>query len=357
MHKLYFSYLFIKYSKSLLIVLLGLTFTVTSIDYLDNASKIVGEGNQKILYAYYTWQYMLVEFYPLAIVFATTMTYLSLVKNNLMVSLFSFGYTKRVLFIPIFIPAFLLYISMQILQLGEFAYAKEKALSILHHTTTNRAVNNLFFKYNNSFVYAKRLDPIKRVLYEVTIFGVNKDRVMDATTIASVEYAGEYWVGKDAIQMTKHYLVDGTPNGFSTTILHDIQILHGYKPKVIEMIYEGESLSLSDAIATYRLLYRQNLDLTKIKSSIYNKSILPLFAFAVMVFIFFKTPYHSRYIKMDIVWAISLGGSILIWGLFYALYVLSKSAIVSPDFAMLLPIVILLGYSLFLYIGDKQKQI
>ena len=338
-------------------VLFGLTSTVTGINYLDNASRIVGEGNQKILYAYYTWQDMLIEFYPLAIIFATTMTYLSLVKSNLLVSLFSFGYTKRLLFIPIFIPALLLYLLMQILQLGEFAYGKEKAVAILHNTHTTRAVDDLFFKYNSSFVYAKRLDPIERVLHEVTIFKIDEGRVVESTTIVSIKFSGEYWVGSEATQMTKHYSADGTPNGFSTTTLHNIQILHGYKPKVIEMIYEGESLSLMDAIATYHLLYRQNLDLSKIKSSIYNKTILPLFAFAVMVLIFFRTSYHARHIKADIVWAVSLGGSILMWGLFYALFVLSKSAIVSPDIAMLLPIMILLGYAIFLYITDKQKQI
>jgi len=338
-------------------VLFGLTFTVTGINYLDNASRIVGEGNQKLLYAYYTWQYMLVEFYPLAIVFASTMTYLWLVKNNLLVSLFSFGYTKRVLFIPILIPALILYILMQILQLGEFSYGKERAVAILHNTHTSRAVDDLFFKYNSSFVYAKRLDPIERVLYEVTIFKVDHGKVIESTTMKSIRFADSYWIGSEATRMTKNFSTDGRPNGFTVTKLYDIEILHGYKPKVIEMIYEGEYLSLMDAIATYRLLYMQNLDLSKIKSRIYNKVILPLFAFAVMILIFFKAPYHARYMKVDIVWAVSLGGSILIWGLFYALFVLSKSGIVSPDIAMLLPIVILLGYAIFLYIGDKQKQI
>ena len=355
MPKSYFSYILLHYTKNLILILLGLTLSVTAIDYLDNGGRIIAGNNQKILYAFYTWEYMLTQFYPIVIIFATTVTYLSLVGKNVLVSLLSFGYSKKKLFLPMFLPAFILYIGMQLLQTGDFAYAKERAWSILHNSNANRAVDNLFFKYGDNFVYVKRLDPIKKVLHEVNIFEVKDNSIIGTINIKEAYFDGVYWVGKSAVKLSKRYRENADMRGYDKYKTGTQKILKGYKPEVIEMIYEGEYLSTIDAIQSYLLLKNQNLNLSKIKSTIYNKIVLPLFAFAMMVIIFFKTPYHTRYINAELLWALSLGGTILLWGLFYALFVLAKSGAVSPDISMLLPTLLLLLYSTFIYIVDTEK--
>jgi len=59
----------------------------------------------------------------------------------------------------------------------------------------------------------------------------------------------------------------------------------------------------------------------------------------------------------EMVWLLSLGGTLMLWGLLYALSSLSAGGTVSPDFAVLLPIVLLLVYGFLLYRSKREKLI
>jgi len=352
----YFFYIAKNYARNMLLLLFGITLAVVLIDYLKQSTYITDLGNQMILYLFYMWEFRISQFYPLAIVFAAVITYMSFVRSNILVSFLSLGYTRKQLFIPFIFPAFILYIVIIMLQTGEFSYAKERAKAILSHTKNTRVVNDLFFKYDDTFVYVKKLDPIKKVLQEVTIFNL-KNKVVESTVILdSALYSGVNWVAKRAVLIQKQYEKEkGTLKGFSKKQMKNYQFLRGYKPKVIELIYEGKSLTLIDAINTYRVLKDQHLNTDKIKASFYSKIVLPLFSFAMMVILFFKSSYHARYMNRELVLALALGGTLVIWGGLYALYSLSISGTVSPDLAMVLPVILLLFYAFYLYIDGGEK--
>jgi len=337
-------------------MLLAVTLMLTLIDYLKHANEITAGGNQAILYLFYTWEFRLSQFYPLAIVFAGVLTYMSLVHNHAWVSLHTFGYTRKQLFMPFFLPASILYIALLFLQTGEFSYAREKAWAILHHTQSARIVDDLFFKYNDSFVYVKRLDPIQKVLEDVTVFTLKQRRVTSAITLRYAKFDGIQWVADHAVLTKKRYSEQGKLSGFQRETLKDYKLLKGYKPKVIELIYEGDSLSLRDAINTYVVLKKQGLDADKIKSSFYSKVFFPLFSLAILTILFFKTPYFARYMNREWIWTLALGGTLVLWGLLYALYSLSASGTVSPDLAILFPIVLLLAYALTLFIKGTSNN-
>ena len=356
MIKLYFYYIFQLYSKSFMMILMGITLSVTLIDFLKNTDNLVGPSSQKILYLFYNWEFRLEQFYPLAIVFAATITYMSLAKSNTLVSMFSFGYTKRELFLPFVAPAITAYLLMLSLQLGEFSYAKERAWSALHNKSSLHTVNNLFFKYDESFVYVKHLDPIRKTIKGVTVFELYNREVQSAVVLDVARFDGEYWVASSAIITTKRYSKDGRLEGFERRETGEYRLLKDYKPKVIELIYEGESLSLLDAINTYTVLKEQGLDTDKIRATFYSKAILPLFVFAVIIVIFFKTPYHIRYMNQELVWALSLGGTLVIWGLLYALYQLSASGAILPEIAILMPVVVSSIYGLYLYFYSSSRD-
>ncbi len=355
MRKLYFFYIAKHYSKNMIMILLGITSAITLIDYLQNAGRLLNAGNQTILYLFYMWEFRLAQFYPLAIVFAAVITYMSLVQNNTLVSLRAFGYSRKQLFSPFVLPAFLLYILLIFLQTGEFSYAREKAWSIAHHSESIRKVDDLFFKYNDTFVYVKSLDPIKRTLKDVTVFEVKRGKVQSAITLEDAIFDGEYWVTDNAVVTQKRYSKQGDLEGFKREHTGRYRLLKGYKPKVIELIYEGDSLSLLDAVNTYNVLQKQKLDASKIKASFYSRVILPLFSFAMMTILFFKASYHARYMNRELVWVLSLGGTLVVWGLLYALYSLSSGGTISPDIAILFPVLLLLLYAIHLYRGDEEK--
>lgn len=355
MPKDYFYYIAKLYGKNLLVILLSMTLSVAAIDYLKQAESIQNVGNQAILYFFYTWEFRFAQLYPLAIIFAAITSYMKLIGSNTFVSLYAFGYSRRQLFAPFVLPAILLYILLLFLQTGTFSYAREKAWSIAHHTQNMRMVKDLFFKHNQTFVYVKSLDPVRKVLTEVTIF-VFRDGVLQENIILPyARFDGKYWVAMHATAIKKVYSDKGILDKIERRDLGRYSFLEGYKPKVIELIYEGESLSLVDTVNTYRILSEQNLDTSKIKATFYNKTLLPLLAFVMMIILFFKTPYYERQIRKDLLWLISLGASLLLWGLFYALFSLSRSGTVSPDNAMAIPVSILLIYTIGIYIRGEEK--
>ena len=353
MIKLYFFYIAKEYSKNFIMILMGITLAISLIDYLQDAHKMVDASNQKILYLFYTWEFRVAQFYPLAIVFAATVTYMSLAKTNALVSLISFGYSKRVLFIPFVIPALISYLILIFLQTGEFSYAKERAHLSLNSSENTHIVDDLFFKYNDSFVYVKELNPIEKIIKGVTVFELSDRQVQSSVTLDKAKFDGEFWVADSAVITSKEYSNDGIMVGFSKKQTGEYKLLKGYKPKVIELIYEGKSLSLIDAISTYKLLQDQGLDSDKIKATFYYIVILPLFVFAMMVFIFFKTPYHMRYMNQQLVWALSLGGTLVIWGLLYVLYSLSLSGAILPEIGIVLPVGVFLLFALYIYLQSS----
>lgn len=356
MTNLYFQYISKLYSKSFIMMLLGITVSITMIDYLKNFDDLDGFSNQMILYLFYTWEFRLEQFYPLAIVFSAIITYMSLVKSNTFVAMYSFGYSKRELFIPFIAPAFIVYLFLIVLQLGAFSYARERAWSTLHNTDSVRAVNDLFFKYGNSFVYVKELDPIQKTIRGVTVFKLHNAEVKSTITLDKAKFDGEYWVAKNAILTTKKYTKDALLDGFHKKNTGVYKLLRNYRPKVIELIYEGESLSLIDAINTYKILKEQGLDSDKIRATFYSKVILPLFVFVIMTILFFKTSYHSRYMNQELVWALSLGGTLVIWGLLYALYTLSASGAILSELGIVLPVGLSILYALHLFFHEAKRD-
>ncbi len=354
MRSSYFLYIAKHAGKNLLLVLMAVTLAVTLIDYLKHADEIMSTGGEMILYLFYTWEFRLSQFYPLAIVFAAVVTYMSLARSHFWVSLYTFGYRKKQLFVPFFLPALALYLLLLFLQAGSFSYARERAWDILHHTQSARIVDDLFFKYNDSFVYVKRLDPIQKVLEDVIVFTLKEKQVRNTVTLKYARFDGAYWVTDHAVLTEKHYSDRGRLIGFSKKELGEYRLLKEYKPKVIELIYEGDSLSLRDAISTYGVLKKQGLDTDKIKTSFYGKVFLPLFALAVVTILFFATPYFARYMNRELIWILSLGGTLMLWGLLYALYSLSASSTVSPELAVLFPIILLMVYACRLFLKAEK---
>jgi len=168
-------------------------------------------------------------------------------------------------------------------------------------------------------------------------------------------FDGRFWVAEEADVMQKKYTKSGVLSGFKRETIHRYKMLEGYKPKVIELIYEGESLSLLDAIQTYGILREQHLDTNKIKASFYGKVLLPLFAFFMISVLFFKTVHYVRYMNRELVWAVSLGGTLLLWGMLYVLYSLGSGGTLSPDIAIALPIGLLMLYTFYLIIRGEEK--
>jgi len=342
------------YIKNLLAILFGLSFAFAAIDYFQHVQELNVSSNYKILYISYMWQEALGLLYPLAIVFAVIMTKLAFVKQNTMGAFHAFGYTKKRLFFPVFIVASLTYALFLYLHTTEFSYAKDKANMLLKNQLHAYNVNDVFFKYNDTFVYIKKLDPVKKRIEGITIFKVAGYQVRYTIKAPVAVFNGEEWIAQDATVKT-HIYRNGELVRYSVDQKERIATLHGYKPKIIESLYEGKALNIIDAYNTWKLLEVQHLDSDRIRAAMYSKVIVPLFALALLLILFFKLPFHARMMNFGAVVALSLGVTFLIWGVLFGLEQIGSNGVLSPEVTAVMPIVLLWIYAIYVYFTDERR--
>jgi len=350
---LYFYYIAKLYIKNLFSILFGLSFLYATMDYFQFSQKLYSFSH-KILYIFYMWQEALSLLYPLAIVFALMVTKLALVKNNTMGALHAFGYTKKRLFWPLFLVAIFTYFLFTALHTTEFSYAKDKGNLLLKNELGAYDVNDLFFKYDDTFVYIKKLDPIEKKIEDITIFKVEAHQVRYTINAEDATFDGYEWEAHNAIVKTHHY-TEGTLEKYSVEHKKRIKTLKGYKPKIIESLYEGKALNIIDAYNTWKLLDRQHLNSDKIRAIFYDKTIVPLFSIALMLILFFKLPFHARMMNFGGVIALALGATFMIWGILFGLNQIGSNGVLAPELTAIIPIIILWFYAMYVYITDEKR--
>ena len=351
--KLYFRYLAKHYFINFLALLLGLSLAFAMIDYFQHSQQLQFSSNYLILYLFLMWQEALAQLYPIAIVFAGIMTLVTLIKSSNMVVLYSFGYTKRQLFLPFFTVAIMIYLLFVGLHTTEFSYAKDKAQAMLEDGIHAYDLSDLFFIYEGDFVYAKTLDPIKKEMTNMTLFRLSGNDLLYTIHAQKAKFDGEAWKAKDITIKKLVYDQKGLKR-YTVEKRGELTTLAGYKPKMIESIYEGKALNIVDANHAWRLLRKQNLNTKKLRSSLNNKVIFPLFSIGLLLVLFFKIPFHARYMNLPIVLSASLGVTFLIWGLLFALNQMGNNGVLSPEFAIPLPISIIVLYALYVYFREKE---
>ena len=351
---LYFTYLAKLYSKNLLAVLFGLSFAFAAIDYFQHVQQLDVASNYKILYIFYTWEAALGLLYPLAIIFALIMTKLALVKNNTMGALHAFGYDKKRLFLPLFTVALATYSIFFVLNSTEFSYARDKASFIAEHQIGANDVDDLFFKYNDTFVYIAKLDPVAKKINDITIFKVEGYQVLYTISAPLASFDEEKWIAHDATLKT-HIYENGGLSRYVVEHKDRIETLEGYKPKIIESLYAGKSLTTVDAYYAWKLLGKQNLNSDKIRAAFYDKVVVPLSSLMLALILFFKLPFHARMMNIGAVVSFALGITFMIWGMLYGLGQIGLNGVLIPELTALLPIVLLAGVAVYIYFTDERS--
>ncbi|MDQ7084772.1 MAG: hypothetical protein Q9M36_07490 [Sulfurovum sp.] len=176
------------------------------------------------------------------------------------------GTTKKVLIKPLLLVAILIYAIFTYLHTTEFSYAKDKASLVIENQIDAHNVKNLFFKYNDTFVYIAKLDPIAKEIFDITIFKVEGYQVRYTIKTPLAIFNGQEWDAQDAIVKTHQYH-QGDLVKYTVEHKAHIKTLEGYKPKIIESLYEGKSLNIIDAYYTWKLLSQQGLSSDKIRAA------------------------------------------------------------------------------------------
>jgi lipopolysaccharide export system permease protein len=241
-----------------------------------------------------------------------------------------------------------------LLHTTEFSYAKDKANLLLKNELGAYNVNDLFFKYNDTFVYIKKLDPIEKKIKDITIFKVEGYQIRYTIHAAIATFNGNEWNAQKATVKT-HIYNEEELERYEVEYKESITTLKGYKPKIIESLYEGKALNIIDAYNTWQLLDRQHLNSDKIRASFYDKLVVPLFSLALLVILFFKLPFHARMMNIGGVIALSLGTTFIIWGLLFGLNQIGSNGVLAPEVTAIVPIAFLWMYAIYVYITDEKS--
>ncbi|MDM5271338.1 LptF/LptG family permease [Sulfurovum sp. zt1-1] len=352
---LYFSYLAKHYLKNLLVILIGLSLVFSVIDYFQQVSKLEKLGAYQLYYIFYQWEAAVTMLYPLAIVFAVIITKVMLVKNSNIVVLHAFGFSNRKLFTPFLTVALIVYMIFMLLHTTEFSYAKERASHLLKNEYNDYQVKDLFFKYNDAFVYVKNLDPLNKRIEDITIFKVEGNQVQYTIKAPYALYNGSGWDAKDA-RLKTHLYDNDVLQSYRLEYKKSIETLEGYKPKIMESLYEGKALNVIDAYHTWRLFSTQKLDSSKIRATLYDKVVTPLFAIAMLLILFFKMPFHARMVNLSTTLALSLGATIVVWGVLFGLGSIGYNGVILPELTTLVPILLLIIYAIYIYLYQEAKS-
>lgn len=336
------------YLKYLFVILLSLELFFVGIDFIQN-SKSISTANLKILYIAYNFVYALNFTLSISIILAFIVTAITLVRTNYLVALYSCGYSKQDVLKPLFLSA----LSVTFLYIGlnftEFAYSKEQVDSIRENQYIGDSRNSLFLKYDNYYVFFSKLYPLQKKAQDVEIFIVENQNLAKIIRAKEAIFLENRWHIDSAIVTEKPKDIN-QDSKLTTTTQNNLDILHGFKPKIIDNVYDGKSsFSIIDAIEAMKLLNSQNISTEKIKSVLLSITIFPFFAPLFVVLIFYFIPTPNRTFNILIFSSSAIFISLGIWGILFTLVKLSISGVLIAEISIILPIFILTLIAMILY--------
>ena len=351
---MFFKYVALHYVKNILIILMGLTGLFAGLDYLMNGSSL-NSFNIKILYAFSKWQEALNLLYPLAIIFGAIWTYISFVKNYTLSSFYALGVTRKELLKPFLLVSISTYFLFLALNFTSFATAHDTARKVQKNQYGVSKTEDLFFKYDDSFVYIGTLIPERYKIENLTIFKMKNDEVIETFTAKEAWYNIHEWIAFDVLKKRKVFNKEGDSYLKVEKIVR-LHTLKDYQPKILKSIYDGKELTLDEAIAAKRLLTNQGLSTEALRADIYSKIALPLFSIALIIILILSFPFHARYMNISATSMKALGGTLFTWGILFALQRIGENGTIMPELAIILPIVLLWAYA-FYSMSKSQKII
>ena len=343
------------YLKNFLMIAFALSFLFSGLDYLQNASKLEG-FNIQLLYLFYKFLYAFDLLFPLSLIFGMIWTKIQLIRSNALVSFYALGYGKRRVLLPFLTVAAILTFGYISLHFTSFVYVEESARSLLDRQHDRKMTDNLFLKYNGSYVYIAQLLPEKKVAEKIRIYHFNKDGSLRIIQGKKACFNGRTWTIHEATIIKKpHVQTLGGP-GLERKSVHDFRTLAGFKPRLLSSVFEGKSrYTIPAALESIKLLGAQGLDTGSIRTLLYHMSVTPFFALCLVIIFFLIIPPHARSVNLLGIGFVLTGTTLFIWGILYLLYRISRNGMISPEWGSLAIVGFLATMALYMVIERADR--
>jgi len=338
-----FKYISLHYIKYFFIILIALIFFLVGFDSMGNMDQLDISANLLLIYLVYKSFYAIDLLVPLALIFAMITTKMFLIRSNALVSFYSLGYTRVDILKPFVIVAtaiIILFIFMH--SFSEFARANEFANNIRKNAQYLSPTRDLFFTHKDKFIYFGQMLPIQAKAENIRVFTIKNNSLKEVLVAKKAIYKDDYWHIDTADILIKPDDVSFTSKGMRSKEKKEIQILNGFKPKMLDQVYEGKvNFTILNAIDAFMLLTQQNTNTDIIKSALYKIFIYPFFVPPLIIIIFFFVPISARFLNTSLFSFGAVVISLIIWSLIFTLGELSNNKTISSELGIVLPVVLL----------------
>lgn len=339
-----------KYIINFIIVLISLELFFVGIDYLQNFKNIPSSANLQLLYILYNSFFTLTLALPLSIVFGWIITLVIFIKNNEFVAFNALGATRKDIFMPVVFTSIFLLISLIMLQMTPLAYSYDQKRKILDNEYFSSTKTDIFLKYDDYYVYFKKLLPLEKKGENIHIFRVINNDVVETIIAEKAYFQNNRWYVVDAKIITKPKNINIDESKLDIRYEKFLHTLDGFKPKILDSVYENKSeFSILDAISALILLKEQGINTQKIRGIIYNQLIIPFFVLPIILLVYSFSSLNSRFFNMGKFTSLTIFGTLIVWGFFFMLFKITNSGTITPEISLLLPMLIWLIFSAFIY--------
>ena len=338
-----FRYISFHYLKYFFIILIALVMFLVGFDYMSNAEDLSGSANILLIYLVYKSFFAIDMLLPLALIFAMIATKVFLIRSNALVSFFSLGYSRVDVLKPfVVVSSVIIVLFISLHNLPKFSRADEFAKNIREHSQYLSPSRDLFFTYEDKYIYFSKLLPLKKQAEDIRVFSIVDNSLQEVVVAKKATYVENHWFIKSADLIVKPDDMGFTSKGIKVSEENDLQILNGFKPKMLDQIYEGKvNFTISDAIDAYVLLDRQSIDTSSIKGALYRIFIYPFFVPSVVIIIFFMVPMSVRFLNVSLFSFGAVLATLMVWGILFMLIELSTNKTLSGEVGIISPVIIL----------------
>jgi len=338
-----FKYIALHYLKYFFIIMSALVLFMVGFDYMGNAHSLSNSANLLLIYLVYKSFFAVDMLLPLALVFAMISTKIYLIRSNALVSFFSLGYSRVDVLRPFVVVStaiIVLFISLH--SWPSFARADEFSNNIRKNAQYLSPTRDLFFTYKGKYVYFSKMLPLQEKAEGIRVFSIKNGSLKEVVVAKSAIYRDEYWFIKKANIITKPDDLSYTSLGIKVTKAKDLKILGGFRPKILDQVYEGKvNFTIKNAIDAIMLLNDQNINTSSIKGALYKIFIYPFFVPFLIIIIFFFVPMSIRFLNVSLFSFGAILATLLVWGVLFMLIELSNNKTIPSEIGVIAPIFIL----------------
>ncbi len=348
---LVFKYIALHYLKYFFVILGALILFSVGFDYVGVASQLPDSANLVLMYVVYKVFYSIDMLLPLTLIFAMIATKISLIRNNSLVAFYSLGYSKVDILKPFVVVSTLIIVLFITLHSTSFARANEMARTIKANDSLVYTTTDLFFTYQDKYIYFAELFPLQERAENIRIFTIKESKLKEVITAKSADYREGYWHIQDARIVTKPTELTLDMNeGITIKEGVELKLLKDFRPKILDQVYEGKvDFTILDAIDAIVLLKSENISIEKIKSALYKIFIYPFFVPSLIVVIFFFVPISTRSLSISLFSFGAILATLMTWVFLFTMIELSNNKVLSSEVGIIAPIVFLWLIAYFIW--------